>query len=206
MEIRVNATRMELLKLGRKSKLAVRGHKLLKDKLDGLVQDFIKRSKELRSLYNEVREEFIELISRSIISETETEELALVSALQYVTHKVNVKIDQKNLMGCKISELSIESEGEIKSFGDFYFSEEFTSSLEGLKEILPKLLKLAELYKTIQRVGREIIEIKRRVNALEYVLIPELEAKVKYIKMKLAEMERGNIVSLMKIKDMVRAE
>ncbi len=72
--------------------------------------------------------------------------------------------------------------------------------------MIPDMVKLAELYKTLRRIGTEIVEIKRRVNALEYILIPELKQKVKYIKMKLAEMERGTIVSLLKIKDIVRAE
>lgn len=206
MEIQVSATRMELLKLGRKTALAKRGHKLLKDKLDGLIQDFIKTSKGLRRLYDDLRDELVLALSKGVLATAEIDKQALNAALLYPTVETNVTEKSVNLMGVRVPKFEAICVGNLQCFGDLFFTKEFIASGETFKKLLPKMVKLAELFKALQRMGREIIEIKRRVNALEYILIPELEAKRKYIRMKLAEMERGTIVSLLKIKEIVQAE
>lgn len=203
MELQVSATRMELLKLGRRMALAKRGHKLLKDKLDGLIQDFIKTSKGLRSLYEELRSDLLTAFSRGAVAAAGIDKQSYEAALLYPTHTTEVEEKKRNLMGVRIPSFTVKSSGEAQCFGDMFFTDGFISSVEELKNLLPKMIKLAELYKALERIGEEIIEIKRRVNALEYILIPELEAKIRYIKMKLAEMERGTIVSLLKIKELV---
>ena len=205
MEIQVNATRMELLKLRRRSELAKRGHKLLKDKRDGLVRDFIKTSKELRLLYNSLRSELVKAFTKSAMATAENDQQALKAALLYPTLKPVVKGGVKNLMGVKIPKLDLDIEGELISFGGVFYTQNLIVALENFKELLPKMVKLAAHFKALQRVGEEIIEIKRRVNALEYILIPELNEKVRYVKMKLAEMERSNTVTLLKIKELVQA-
>lgn len=205
MEIRVNATRMELLKLRRKSELAVRGHKLLKDKLDGLVQNFIKTSKDLRVLYDGLRGDLVKAFSKGTLAMAEIDSQSLAAALLYPTLKTSLDEKIVNLMGVRTPRFEVGIAGELICFGDLFFTQDFISALEKFKGLLPELIKLAELYKTLQRIGQAIIEIKRRVNALEYILIPELAAKVRYIKMRLAEMERETIVSLLKIKEIVRA-
>lgn len=204
MEIQVNATRMELLKLRRRSELAKRGHKLLKDKLDGLVQHFIKTSKELRLLYDKLRVELVEAFTKSAIATAESDQQALKAAQLLPTLVPTVKSGVTNLMGVKVPKLDLELEGELISFGGVFYTQNLISALENFKDLLPRMVKLAANFKALQRVGQEIIEIKRRVNALEYILIPELNFKVRFVKMKLAEMERSNIVSLLKIKEIVQ--
>jgi V/A-type H+-transporting ATPase subunit D len=205
MEIKVNATRMELLKLKRRSALAKRGHKLLKDKLDGLIQHFIATSKELRGLYDGLRLDLVQAFTESAIATAETDQQELRAALLYPTMESIVKGGVVNLMGVKVPNLELELKGELISFGGVFYTQNFISALEKFKEFLPKMVRLAALVKALQRMGQEIVEIKRRVNALEYILIPELDEKVRYIKMKLSEIERGNIVTLLKIKEIVQA-
>lgn len=204
MEIRVNATRMDLLKLRRRLELARRGHKLLKDKLDGLVQHFIKTSKELRLLYNELDKGLKDQFNIATLAAVEVDPLSLKAALTYPTVKLKLSSKKVNLMGVKTDKFNLDLSGETKCWGDKFFTENFGKLLDDLRELLPKMVKLAELYKTICRIGKAITDIKRRVNALEYILIPELDDKVRFIRMKLSEMERSNIVSLMKIKEIVQ--
>lgn len=205
MEIRVNATRMELLKLRRRSELAKRGHKLLKDKLDGLIRDFIKTSKELRGLYNHLRHKLVDAFTKSAIATAENDAQALSAALLYPTLKPVVKDKIQNLMGVKVPRFQLELEGELICFDGVFYTQNLIAAIKNFHDLLPELVQLAALFKALQKIGEEIIGIKRRVNALEYILIPELESKVRYIKMKLAELERGNIVSLLKIKEIVQS-
>jgi len=204
VEIRVSATRMELLKLKRKLALAQRGHKLLKDKLDGLIQNFIRTSKELRSTYNDLTEELIISLSHGILLAKEVDRQSLTAALASPSLDPKVERTTKNLMGVRTPKLNLTIGDDWQSFGSTFFSEKFLKTVEKYKELLPKMLLMAEKYKTLQKVGREIVEIKRRVNALEYILIPSLEDKVRYIKMKLGEIERSTTVTLLKIKELVQ--
>lgn len=206
MEIRVNATRMELLKLRRRAELAKRGHKLLKDKLDGLIQDFIRTSKELRSLYDGLRDELVSAFTRSAIATAENDQQALRAAFLYPTLEPSVKSGVQNLMGVKVPKLDLEVKGNLICFDGVFYTQNLITALENFNELLPKLVRLAALFKALQRVGKAIVEIKRRVNALEYILIPELNAKVRFIKMKLSELERSNIVALLKIKEIVQSK
>lgn len=204
MEIRVNATRMELLKLKKKGVLARRGHKLLKDKLDGLVQHFIQTSKKIKKVYANLREELIVAFAKGALARAEGDRLSLSAALVYPTIRTEVSENLVNLMGVKIPEYVVKITGNEKCFGNMFFTDVFVETLSEFKELLPKMVELGQYYKTMQRMGREIVEIKRRVNALEYILIPEIESKVEFIRMKLAEIERGNIVTLLKIKEIVQ--
>lgn len=203
MEIRVNATRMELLKLRRRLDLARRGHKLLKDKLDGLVQHFIKTAKEMRKVYDELRPDLLEAFSQGTFSAAGIDRQALQAAILYPAFETTVEEGVVNIMGVRVPKYEIRERGEIRCFGGMFFTESFVDAVGEFRRLLPKMVLLAELFKTLVRVGQGIVEIRRRVNALEYILIPELEAKAGYIKMRLAEMERETIISLMKIKEMV---
>jgi len=202
---RVNATRMELLRLRRRTTLAKKGHKLLKDKLDGLIQRLLKIVKTQRRLSNRLEEELIIVFQKLVLSSAQTDPDVLLAAAKTTPCKTSVEISLQNIMGVKIPQYVLKSEGDPFSYDFTKTSVELDQALMQFREILAELVKLAEHNKAIIVIASHIIEIKRRVNALEYILIPELEQSVKYIRMKLSEMERSNTVSLLKIKDIVRA-
>ena len=205
MARRVNATRMELLRLRRRTTLARKGHKLLKDKLDGLIQRILKIVKDHRRLSRKLEKELIDVFQKLVLSSAQTGPETLYAATLLPACKTSVDISLQNIMGVKIPKYELKVEGEPISYGLAETSAELDQALIHFKEILRDLVKLAEYNKAILVIASQIIEIKRRVNALKYILIPELETAVRYIRMKLSEMERSNIVSLLKIKDIVRA-
>lgn len=196
---------MELLRLRRRTTLARKGHKLLKDKLDGLIQRMLRIVKEHRRLSGKLEEELINVFQRLALSSAQTDPRMLDAAALLPTYQTSVAISLQNIMGVKIPRYELKTGGELLSYGFVETSAELDGALLKFKELLPELVRLAEFNKAILVLAAQIIEIKRRVNALEYVLIPELEAAVRFIRMKLAEMERSTTVSLLKIKDLVRA-
>lgn len=196
---------MELLRYKRRTVLARKGHKLLKDKLDGLIQRLLKIVKEHRHLSRKLEEELIETFQKLALSSSQTDPHTLYAATLLSTHKTSVDITLQNIMGVKIPKYELKLEGTTISYGFAATSAELDQALIKFKEIMAELVQLAEFNKAILVLAQQIIEIKRRVNALEYILIPELDAAVRYIRMKLSEMERSTTVSLLKIKDIVRA-
>jgi V/A-type H+-transporting ATPase subunit D len=202
---RVNATRMELLRLRRRTVLAKKGHKLLKDKLDGLIQRILAIVKAHRRLSRKLEQDLVEVFQQLALSSARLSPPALLAVTLLPSSSISIDISLQNIMGVKIPKYELTSSGEPVSYGFAETPAELDRALTRFKEILAELVKLAEHNKAILVIARQIIEIKRRVNALEYVLIPELEEAVRFIRMKLAEMERSNTVSLLKIKDIVRA-
>ena len=195
---------MELLRLKRRVTLAKKGHKLLKDKLDGLIGRLLNIVKSHRVLSRKIEDELISVFQKLLMSSGLTSKNLLYAASLLSSAKSSVDISIQNIMGVKIPKYSFKSEGNPISYGFAQTPGELDQALMEFKQILPDLISLAEHNKAIQVIASSIIEIKRRVNALEYILIPELDSSVKQIVMKLAEMERSNTVTLMKIKDMVR--
>ena len=202
---RVNATRMELLRLKRRALLARKGHKLLKDKLDGLIQRILKIVKSHRRLSTKLEEALIEILQQLALSSARIDPAALHAATVLPACRSGVEITLQNIMGVRIPKYELKIEGNPIPYGFAGTTGELDQALLRFKEILGDLVQLAEHNKAILVLASQIIEIKRRVNALEYILIPELEEAVIFIRMKLAEMERSTIVSLLKIKDIVRA-
>jgi V/A-type H+-transporting ATPase subunit D len=208
MEIRVNPTRMELLRLKKRLKVAVRGHKLLKDKFDELMKSFMKLVEEDRQLRQAVETELAAatqgfMMARAIMSR---EALEAAIALPKVT--ASITASTKNSMSIetpvfKMQEAAVA--GGIYPYGFGLTSGELDQAIRKLSASLKSLIKLAEVEKTVELLATEIEKTRRRVNALEYVMIPQLEVAVKYITMKLDENERSNLTRLMKIKDIVRA-
>lgn len=213
MEIRVNPTRMELNRLKKRLKMAQRGHKLLKDKRDELIRQFlilVRKNKELREhIEKELSAAFAKfLLARAVMPAENLEE-----ALMYPTKKLSLEISKQNIMSVFAPKFSwVEEEsgrGEDSSIYPYGFvdtSAELDISIETLSGILPRLMELVEVEKAVQLLAEEIEKTRRRVNALEYVLIPKLVDTSKYITMKLEENERGALTRLMKIKDVVRAK
>jgi len=211
VEIRVNPTRMELSKLKKRVTVARRGHKLLKDKQDELVKKFIDMVKENKRLREEIEKELSEAFRNYVMARTLMSDQILEESLMYPVGKVDIKAAQRNVMSVRIPSIDIvkgDEEGETEgnnpiAYGFAGTSGELDNSISILSQILPRLLKLAEIEKGCRLMAVEIEKTRRRVNALEYVMIPSMAQKIKYITMKLDENERGNITRLMKVKDMM---
>ncbi|MDF2591069.1 MAG: V-type synthase subunit [Clostridia bacterium] len=209
--LNVNPTRMELSTLKKRLKTAQRGHKLLKDKQDELMKrfiDMVKKNKEIReAVEKELTLAFKNfLIARAVMSSEMLEE-----AIMYPTRKIALEVGTKNIMSVNtpVFEL-VKSDNEEEKTSSYPYgfantSSELDSAIQNLQGVTDRLIELAQVEKSCQLMANEIEKTRRRVNALEYVMIPQLVETVKYITMKLDENERGNRVRLMKVKDMVQA-
>ena len=209
--LNVNPTRMELTKLKKKLATAVRGHKLLKDKQDELVRQFIALVKHNNELRDKVEanldgtlKEF--MLTRAVLSSEVVEE-----ALSFPKESISVEISTKNVMSVNVPVMEFKRKleddpGSIYPYGFANTSPELDQVVGKLYSILPQLLELAEVEKSTQLMADEIEKTRRRVNALEYMTIPQLQETIKYIRMKLDENERGALVRLMKVKDMIEKQ
>ncbi len=201
----VNATRMELLRLKKRLSLAKRGHKLLKDKQDELMRQLMEIIDDVKEARLEIEREFQSILQSFTIAKSKMGPHQAEEALLFPTKKLSVSVTKKNLMSVRVPIYEREVEGDIIPYGYLNTSGKMDDSLINFEKFLESLLNLAEKEKTVQLMAEEIEETRRRVNALEYKLIPELEETTKYITMKLSENERSNIVRLMKVKDIVRS-
>lgn len=209
MEIRVNPTRMELLRIKKRHKVAIRGHKLLKDKLDELMKDFMKLVEENRRLRGEVEQELAGSIQGFMMARAIMSKEAVEQAIGFPKVKAEITAGVRNLMGIEVPVFNLkenEVKGGIYPYGFAQTSGELDQAIRKLSESLKSLINLAEVEKTVELLAGEIEKTRRRVNALEYVLVPQLKETIKFITMKLDENERGNLTRLMKIKEMVRAK
>ena len=203
----ITPTRMVLNQLKGRLKTARRGHKLLKDKRDELMRQFmdiIKRNKELRTRVEEgLTAAFGALQVASSIMSPEM----LEQALLYPRQSVELDVNYKNIMSVNVPEYSFHTKNndpsEIYPYGFAQTSGELDDALEQLTKVFEDMLELAEVEKTMQLLAEEIEKTRRRVNALEYSTIPRLEENIKYISMKLEENENATKVRLLKVKDMV---
>ncbi|MFH1904387.1 MAG: V-type ATP synthase subunit D [bacterium] len=206
MRIQVNPTRMEVLNLRRRLALARRGHKLLKDKQDELMRRFmifLDHNKELRKKVDEELKKIFNLYL-GVCSRTNKE--SLYSAIKYPQEVPEFLSSKLTVLNIKAPHIEISKPGNPFSYGFKDTSPDMDIALSMLSALLPEMLKLAEIEKLIHLVADEIKKTRRRVNALEYILIPNLEETITYITMKLSELELANIVRLMKIKDIARAK
>jgi len=205
MKLNVNATRMELLRLRKRTKIAKRGHKLLKDKQDELMERLLAMTKEVEELREKVEREIANATKKFLLARAGMEPDFLEEALFIPTKRVEVELEEKNLLNVKVPVLKQSVSGEIISYGYYGTSPELDAALYSLDKIIGNLLELAAMEKTLELIAVEIEKTRRRVNALEYILIPSLEETLRYIVMKLSEIERSTLSRLMRIKDIVRA-
>lgn len=205
MILNVSATRMELIRLRRRLELARRGHKLLKDKRDELMRQLLSMVDEVKELRLNIEYEFQSILQGFILAKAKTDPYQTEQALMLPKKKISVSVTQKNLMSVRVPVFIKEVEGEIIPYGYLGTSGEMDISLLKFEKFIESLLNLAEKEKAVQLLADEIEETRRRVNALEYKLIPNLADTIKYIRMKLSETERSDIIRLMKIKEMVRS-
>ncbi|MBQ6809221.1 MAG: V-type ATP synthase subunit D [Clostridia bacterium] len=204
--IKVNPTRMELSKLKKRLKTAQRGHKLLKDKRDELVKQFLELVHKTRDLRAEV-EGKLKLSHEAFAGVSAVmSPQSLEEALIFPKQSVELSPSSKNIMSVDVPVFDYKMNGnssDIFSYGFAFTSAELDGAIQGLSDILPQLVELAEKEKSVMLLASEIEKTRRRVNALEHVLIPNLQVTIKSIVMKLDENERGNTTRLMKVKDMV---
>lgn len=205
MLISVNATRMELLRLKKRLNLARRGHKLLKDKRDELMRQLLAIIDEVRELRLSIEKEFQSILGRFVIAKAALGPSQAEQELLLTAKKISVSISRRNVMSVHVPTYSREVSGGIISYGYMNTSGEMDIALKDFDRSIENLLILAEKEKAVQLMAKEIEETRRRVNALEYKLIPGLDETIKFITMKLEENERSNTVRLMKVKDIVRS-
>ena len=208
-EIRVNPTRMEMKKLQTRYTTARRGHKLLKDKRDELMKQFLEVVREDKALREKV-ESALEVYYKGFsVASASANPKMLEEALIYPKKEGSLEVTYKNMMSVTVPEFSYSTaENDGAAAQSFNYGLAFTSgdldvSLRELNGILEDLLRMAELEKQAQLLAEEIEKTRRRVNALEYIMMPQYLAAIKTIKMKLDENERGNTTRLMKVKDMM---
>ena len=207
-KLNVNPTRMELSRLKIRLKTAVRGHKLLKDKQDELMRQFIdmiKKNKKLRERVEGMLQNSFKdfLLSRGVMSDE-----MLENAIAYPKEKIGVEVKKKNIMSVNVPQMTFVKENEgnqgmIYPYGYAQTSADLDDAIDGLNSVMDNLLELAEVEKACQLMADEVEKTRRRVNALEYMTIPQLQETIRFIQMKLDENERGSITRLMKVKDMM---
>lgn len=204
MVLKVNATRMELQQLKKRLKIAVRGHKLLKDKQDELMRQMLSQINEVKEKRMEIEKNFQSILQSFVLSQSELGRAQMEEALSLPSKRMAVNVETKTVMSVKMPTFKSEVSGNIISYGYMNTSGEMDVALIRFDKLIETLFNLAEMEKRIQLLADEIDKTRRRVNALEYKLIPSLEETIKFITMKLAELERSNLTRLMKIKDIVR--
>ena len=206
-KLKVNPTRMALSELKLRLVTAKRGHKLLKDKQDELMRQFINLIKENKKLRVEVEKELSDSFKSFLLASATMSPLFLESAISFPKAKIALEMKLKNIMSVNVPEMKFvkeEAEGGIFPYGFVQTSAELDDTVIKLQKVLDNLLSLAEIEKSCQLMADEIEKTRRRVNALEYSTIPNLEETVKDIRMKLDENERATITRLMKVKQMLQ--
>lgn len=200
--VQVNPNRMELLKLRKRAAIARRGHKLLKDKLDELMKQFLTLVGESRELRREVEARLADahLIFAIARSEVITEEVE--DSLSVPTMDLEVSVERASIMGVRVPHFDVHMEGDFDCYSLITTPFSLDAALMNYRELVKELVKLAEMENNVSLLAQEIERTRRRVNALEHVLIPSLTETITYITMKLDEMERSYRTQLMKIKSM----
>ncbi len=203
----VNPTRMQLTKLKKQLVTAVRGHKMLKDKRDELMRQFLDLVRETKALRDKVELELAECSDHFVNASAVMSSQALDAALLSPKQQVQLELGSRNVMSVEIPEYTAASrtsnEGDIYPYGFAFTSFELDDAVSSLNDVLPDLIKLAQYEKSCELMSAEIEKTRRRVNSLEHVMIPRYQETIKYISMKLEENDRSSRTRLMKVKDML---
>ena len=203
----VNPTRMELTRLKRKLVTAIRGHKLLKDKRDELMRQFLDLVRENKALREKVEAGIAAANKNFVLARAGMADEVLNVAMMAPMQEVYLETSHRNVMSVDIPVFEYKTRtsdaNNIYSYGYAFTSSDLDDAVKSLADILPDMLRLAECEKSCQLMAAEIEKTRRRVNALEHVMIPETQENIKYITMKLDESERSTQIRLMKVKDML---
>ncbi len=203
--LNVNPNRMELMKLAKRLSLAKRGHRLLKDKQDELMDMFTEVTNMVKEIRDKIEEYYEQLKLPYFLTKILSDTRAFF--LNCINPPVKVKIwgRMTRIMNLIIPELHMEFKENTKSLGNLNLSSLMHGFLTEYVELVKKIIQLANAEKKMYIIARELQKVRRRVNALEYIFIPKLEETMEYISMQLEELERENITRLMKIKEIVRS-
>lgn len=204
--LRVNPTRMALMELKRSTTSAKRGHKLLKDKQDGLMQQFlaiIRSAKDLRTRVEaELGDAFMSFLTASAwLSDAEVE-----NALSSPQATIELTVETRSVMGVKIPFFKLKKEGTVRNYGYAQTNTLLDRAIDSFDSAFETLIKLAEIEKQAENMAIELETTRRRVNALEHKMIPDLQETVKYIKLRLDEAERAGIIATMRVKASLQQE
>ena len=206
----INPTRMELNRLKGRLKTATRGHKLLKDKRDELMKQFLEIVRRNRVLRKKVEEGLERANAAFTVASALMSPEMLEQALLYPKQSVVLTQTTQNIMSVNVPvydfQTQTRSDSDIYPYGFAATSGELDTAVDALGKVFKKLLKLAEIEKSAQLMAEEIEKTRRRVNALEYVMIPDTQEAIRYINMKLDENDRATTIRLMKVKDMILKE
>jgi len=205
MILSANPTRMELLRLKKKIVLALRGHKLLKDKQDELVRHFLSFIKEWETLRSKVENELVGAFYSFFVAYLSIQKEILKESLAGSQMNLELSISRKRVANLQIPQVSVLKKGEPINYGFVNTIEELDRAIQKYAAATENIIRLAAIERSIVLLSIEIKKTRRRVNALEYVLIPNLRDTIKYISMKMGELERNRLTQLMRIKEIVRA-
>ena len=208
--LNVNPTRMMLITLKKKLATATRGHKLMKDKRDELMKGFLELARENKELRGRVEAALAEVYESFSVASAVMSHEVLEEALMFPKQGVELSVGGKNVMSVDVPvfdfKTTADDQTDIFPYGYAGTSGELDSAIRSMAEVFPIMLELAAKEKEAAMLAAELERTRRRVNALEYVKIPQLQMTIRYIVMKLDENERGNQTRLMKVKDMILAE
>ncbi|MEQ7058593.1 V-type ATP synthase subunit D [Enterococcus avium] len=206
VKLNVNPTRMELTRLKKQLTTASRGHKLLKDKQDELMRRFILLVKKNNVMRAEVEEELQQAMKNFSVADALLNDKYIEELLAVPKERVTLDVIEKDVMSVKVPIINFQHEKDLADgpleYGFLNSNDELDQSIKKFTKVLPKLLELTEIEKTCQLMAKEIEKTRRRVNALEYMTIPQLEETIYFIKMKLEENERAEVTRMIKVKNM----
>lgn len=205
MILRINPNRMELLRLRKRLLLAQRGHKLLQDKLEEMMRRFIILLKDIDMAKEDFQNRTKRMLEDLLYCRLTSSKPDFEDALSQIDAKVTIDIQTERIMNVKVPVFDIKELNIEKHYDFFKTSAQLDLAVAGSHDYIRSLLKLAQLLKTLDILSYEIERTRRRVNALEYMLIPSIQDTVRYITQKLNEFERGNLVRLMRVKEIVRS-
>ncbi|MCL2522254.1 MAG: V-type ATP synthase subunit D [Erysipelotrichales bacterium] len=199
----VNATRMELSKLKNKLVTARRGHKLLKDKQDELVRQFLEIIQMYKALRSDAEKKLSQVVKTYELAHSSHSEIEIYEKMLVAANEIKADYSVQNIMGVSVPKISFAPSTPTLTFSLIDSDPNLDESILMLGSIFPELLNLAQVDKTCHRLAKEVEKVRRRVNAIEYFMIPELEIQIKEITGKLADAERSNIIRTMKSKEIV---
>ncbi len=207
--LNINPTRMELSRLKKRLAMSRRGHKLLKDKRDEMMKQFLALVRETGEKRKEVEKGFLSALDNFRIAGAGLSPKALGLALALPCRQAEFSVTEQKILSVSVPEFSLaegDNEGTMYPYGFAFTTPALDFAIQDLYRLLPELFRLASMEERIRRLSAEIEKTRRRVNALEHVVIPQLYETIRYIGMKLEENERGNITRLMKVKELMVKE
>lgn len=204
--LQANPNRMELQSQKAKLRTAMRGHKLLKDKQDALTKLFLEKVHTVKELREHTEKELKKAYSYFMIARGVMDQATASMVFESSSAVVELKAKVINTLGVRSPDFEFDQQGSLHEYGLVGTSAEVDSALEIFSNVVQKLIELAEMEKLVELLAIEIEKTRRRVNALEYRLIPRTKDIIRFIVMKLDEMDRSNLARLMKVKDIVRKE